>query len=162
MKTITRKFLVKQIPDLTGRKHWIQHRFYLYRKNGVVIRVQSKNDEYELERKASESDLVRKSEKITITKEEFDAISTLVTDTIVRDSYLISETPHVVLRMYHGRFEGLVRVEIEFPSVAEANQFTPLVWMGKEITTTPLAKDETLLELTDENFQMLLLTSKGK
>lgn len=156
MQIITRKFLVKKIPDLTRKEHWVQNRFYLYRKNGIVIRVQSKGDVFELERKASKTALIRESEKIIITKEEFEAISKITSDHVTRDSYMIGEAPYITLRIYHGRFEGLVRVEIEFSSVEEANQFTPLVWMGKEITTTPLAKDETLLNLTASDFQKLL------
>lgn len=156
MKSITRKFLVKQVPDLTGKEHWVQSRFYLYRKNGIVIRIQSKGDIFELERKVNKTALIREGKKIAITKEEFEAISRLVRDVVVRDNYLISVAPHVVLRRYHERFEGLVRVEVEFSSVEEANQFTPLVWMGKEITTTPLARDETLLDLTADDFQKLL------
>lgn len=156
MQIITRKFLVKQVPDLTGKEHWVQNRFYLYRKNGIVIRVQSKGDLFELERKVSKTALIRESGKIIITKEEFEAISKTTSDHVTRDSYVIGEVPYITLRIYHGRFEGLVRVEIEFPSVEEANHFSPPVWMGKEITTTALAKDETLLDLTASDFQKLL------
>lgn len=147
---------------MNRKKCYIQERFYLYRKNGVVIRVQSSDNIFELERKVDVSELIRESEKIFITKNEFEALSKIAKDTITRENYIMSETPRLILRIYHGRFEKLVRVEVEFPSVEKANQFTPLEWMGKEITTTPLAKDETLLELTDENFQMLFLTLKGK
>ena len=105
MKSITRKFLVKQLPDLTGKEHWIQSRFYLYRNNGIVIRIQSKGDMFEFERKFNKTPLIRESEKIAITKEEFEAISMLVRDVVVRDNYLISVAPHVVLRRYYGKFE---------------------------------------------------------
>ncbi|HCS78212.1 TPA: hypothetical protein DIV55_00545 [Patescibacteria group bacterium] len=156
MQTITRKFLVKQVPNLTGKKRWVQNRFYLYRKNGVVIRVQSSGDIFELERKVNKTTLIRESEKITITKDEFEALSKTSSDSINRDNYLISETPHVALRIYHMRFEGLVRAEVEFQSVEEANLFSPLEWMGEEITNTALATDETLLDLTAQDFQVLL------
>lgn len=156
MQTITRKFLVKQFPDLTGKKYWGQNRFYLYRKNRIIIRIQSIGEAFELERKVSKTDLVRESEKISITKEEFEAISKITMDHVIRDSYVVSETPRLILRIYHGRFEGLVRAEIAFQSIEEANRFIPLPWMGKEITSTPLAKDETLLDLTNNEIQKLL------
>lgn len=156
MQTITRKFLVKQLPDLIGKEHWNQSRFYLYRKNGIVIRFQSSGDTFELERKVSKTDLVRESEKISITKEEFEAISKITTDHVIRDSYVMNETPRIVLRIYHGQFERLVRAEIAFQSIEEANRFIPLPWMGKEITSTPLAKDETLLDLANNEIQKLL------
>ncbi|MBI5613926.1 hypothetical protein HY947_03290 [Candidatus Gottesmanbacteria bacterium] len=156
MQTITRKFLVKHIPDLTGNKHWIQNRFYLYRKNGIVIRVQSNGKEFELERKVTETDLIRESKKIMISKEEYEAIGKNATEHVTRDNYMMSETPRTILRIYHGQFEGLVRAEIEFKSVEQAKQFIPLSWMEAEITATLLAKDETLLDLTRIDFQKLL------
>ncbi|MDO8451466.1 MAG: hypothetical protein Q7S76_01220 [bacterium] len=156
MQSVTRKFLVNQTPDLTGKKHWAQRRFYIFRKNGVVVRIQSKGNEFELERKIRKTDLIRESEKIAITKEEFESVSKIAVDYVIRDSYLMSQTPHVSLRIYHGQFEGLTRAEIDFQSVKEANQFVPLKWMAKEITSTPLACDETLLELSEKDFQALL------
>lgn len=156
MQTITRKFLVKQLPDLARKKHWAQNRSYLYRKNGIVIRLQSNGEAFELERKVSKTDLLRESEKMPITKEEFEVIGKLAPDHVMRDNYVMSETPRMILRVYHGQFEGLVRAEIEFQSVEEANQFIPLPWMAKEITSTPLARDETLFDLTDIEFQNLL------
>lgn len=83
-------------------------------------------------------------------------MSKIAKDTVVRDNYIMSETPRLILRIYHGRFEKLVRAEVEFPSVEKANHFSPPGWMGKEITTTPLAKDETLLDLPASDFQKLL------
>jgi len=156
MQTITRKFLVKHVPDITGKNHWVLHRFYIYRKNGIVIRVQSNGDMFELERKSGTSDLIRNSEKIVITKEEFESIGKIAQDFITRDSYLISDDFHIVLHVYHGRFEGLVRVEVEFQSIEQAKKFIPFQWMGNEITSSPLAKDEMLLDLTDDKFRKLL------
>ena len=156
MQTITRKFLVKQTLDLTGKKQWSQTRYYLYRKNGIVIRIQTDGEKFELERKESKTDVMRESEKISITKEEFESIGKIAIDYVFRDSYFMSETPRIILRIYHGQFEGLVRAEIEFQSIEEANHFSPPQWMGKEITSTPLAKDETLLGLTVNELQRLL------
>jgi len=156
MRSITRIFLANKIPDLQGARCVSQSRFYLYRKNGVVIRVQTKGDTFELERKVNKSAYIREGEKISITRDEFDVFSKSASDHVIRDNYLISKTPLVVLRIYHGRFEGLARVEIKFKSVDEAKSFVPLNWLGKEITLTPLAKDETLLGLTEREFQKLL------
>lgn len=155
MRSITRVFLVNKIPDLEGIECVSQKRFYLYRHNGVVIRVQTKGDMFELERKVDKSAYIRESEKISITQEEFRALSKLASDSVMRDNYLITKMPHVVLRIYHGSFEGLVRVEIKFKSIKEAKSFVPFEWVGKEITDTPLAKDETLLGLTDREFNNL-------
>lgn len=156
MQSITRRFLVNKIPNLKGIECVPQNRFCLYRKNGIVIRVQTSGNVFELERKVDTSTYVREGEKISITKEEFSVLSELAPDSVIRDNYIIKKMPLVVLRIYHGRFEGLVRAEIKFKSIDEAKRFVPFQWLGKEITNTPLAKDETLLGLTDIEFQKLL------
>lgn len=156
MQTITRKFLAKQPPNLTGVTLQREHRFYLYRKSGVVVRVQSCGETFELEKKVNKTMHVRESEKIILTKDEFETIQKFIKEEIQRDSYIISERPKILIRTYHGVFEGLVRVEVSFSSAEEAQRYTPLDWMGKEISDTPLAFDETLLNLTSQEFRDLL------
>jgi CYTH domain-containing protein len=155
-KSITRKFLVKNLPDLSEKTKDTYQRYYLYNQDQIVIRVQQVNGEYELERKANESDLVREGETIKITKEEFEVLRQYATQSIQRDSYDIEESPKIVLRIYHGDYEGLVRIEVNFASENEATSFIPLEWFGKEITGTPLAQDGLLLKLAKEEFTKLL------
>lgn len=156
MQSITRKFIVTTPPDLNGKECLSQNRFYLYRKNGIVIRVQSKGDKFELERKIDKSNIVRESEKIAITKDEFMILHKNVVDEVIRESYLINENPNTTLMVYHGKFEGLARAETKFLTAEEAIHFSPPAWMGKEITDSPLGKDETLLDLNDADFKSLL------
>lgn len=56
-RSITRKFLPKRLPDLTGKTKDVYERFYLYNQNSIIIRVQKINDKYQLERKINESEL---------------------------------------------------------------------------------------------------------
>ncbi len=92
------------------------------------------NNSFELEKKVNESNMVRRSEKIILTEEEFAILSKCATDTVVRDNCLISEMPRIILRIYQGKFKGLIRAEVGFDSIEEAKQFIPLEWMKKEIT----------------------------
>jgi adenylate cyclase len=156
MQTITRKFLVKKNPDLSGLEKTAYNRFYLYNESGKVIRVQKIDDKYELERKEDKSELIRDEQKIIITQKEFEKLSFLTNQNIVRDSYQISENPKIKLRIYHGKFEGLVRAEVSFNTEKEAEAFTPLEWFGEEITSSPLAKDGSLLKLSSEEFNQLI------
>jgi CYTH domain-containing protein len=156
-KSISRKFLPKQLPNLDGKNKDIYERFYLYNQNSIVIRIQKVNDKYELERKANESDLVRNGAKFEITKDEFDQLRNLAKESIQRESYEIQEYPKIVLRIYHGDYEGLNRIEVNFDNEDQANSFTPLDWFGKEITGTPLAQDGHLLKLSKEEFTKLLI-----
>ena len=143
---IKRKFLVNQIPDLSGIVKTEHERYYLYRQNGIDLRIQRLNIKYELERKVEVSNLARVGEKIVITKEEFEILKRFCDGKIIRDSYQISK--NTVLRIYQGRFEGLIRVEVEFQGEDEAQSFNIPDWFGKEITETMLAKDSDLLKLS--------------
>lgn len=157
METITRKFLVKDRPDVSKLPRTSYSRYYLFISSGLVIRVQDVGGEYELERKFDKSDLIRESQKMSITKEEFDELSKIAKKHILRDSYVISEKqPNIVLRIYHGEYEGFARSEVTFGSVEEAENFIPLSWFDKEITNSPLAKDGTLLNLSTEEFKSLI------
>lgn len=153
---IERKFLVKKLPYLSDKTKQSYERYYLCRGNGVDIRIQKRNDVYELERKSETPNLGRETQKFEITKEEFEVLKRYSSEAIMRESYLISESPEITIKIYHGRFEGLVRAEVEFNSVNEDKTFTPLEWMGEEITDTPLGRDSRLLGLSDKEFKDLL------
>jgi adenylate cyclase len=155
-KAITRKFLVKVTPDLSSKIKTTYQRYYLYNKNSVVIRIQKINEDFELERKANVSGLVRDGQTVKITQDEFEELKKFATKNIKRDSYEIQKNPRILLRVYHGSFEGLTRVEVNFDSEEEANTFQPLDWFGKEITGTNLSQDGHLLTLTTEEFKSLL------
>lgn len=150
---IERKFLVKKLPDLSGLEPVSYERHYIYRSDGVEIRVQKKGKKYEFERKVETSALTREGQKFQITEEEFNFFKSLSTHEIIRDSYLVSENPEISLKIYHGKHEGLVRAEIEFESEKEAKNFKPLDWFGKEISDSPVGRDGRLIQLSEEDFK---------
>lgn len=145
MQKVTRKFLVRQIPDLDKFNRIPQDRWYLYIGKGIIIRVQKTGSKYELERKADKSNLLREEVKIEITKPEFESLIKLSSKSINRDIYEISKHPTITLKIYHKRFEKLIRAEVSFNSIEEAKKFVIPDWFGKEITDSPLSKDGTLL-----------------
>ncbi|MEI6532387.1 MAG: hypothetical protein WCO06_00965 [Candidatus Roizmanbacteria bacterium] len=155
--SITKKYLVKDLPNISNINKDTYERYYLFISKSAVIRVQKINDAYELERKVNQNDLIREGNIMQITKEEFDILKEYAKQHIIRDSYLIQENPKIVIRIYHGDFEGLKRIEVNFKTLEEANDSSPLIWFGKEITGTPLAQDGQLLQLTNEEFHSLLL-----
>lgn len=157
-KSITRKFLVRVLPNLSNKNKDACERYYLYISDSgsIVVRVQKINETYELARKINKSNLIREEENIQITKEEFEKLKRIAKQKIQRDSYQIQENPTIVIRVYHGDYEGLKRIEVKFYNEEESQSFTPLDWFGKEITDTPLAQDGRLLQLTKEEFHRLL------
>ncbi len=153
---IERKFFVATMPDLSGKEPIPYERYYLRREGGVEERIQKKGDAYEYERKEKISDLQHKKETRAISQEEFESLRLGVGDAIIRDGYMISNNPDITIKIYHGKHEGLVRAEVEFDSLEEAQAFVPPEWLGKEITGTPLGKDSGLLDLNEEQFKEML------
>ena len=153
---IERKFLVKTLPDLSNLKPIRYERHYLNKDTGLEKRIQKKGDNYELEELQSELGLSRVKFKKEITLKEFEQLKKQAREAIIRDSYQISDNPQVSIKIYHGRFEGLIRVEVEFSSEEQAKDFQPLQWFGLEITDTPLARDSSLLGLSNEHLKKLL------
>ena len=158
MKTeIERKFFVKNMPDLTGITPQQYERYFLERGNGKEIRITRVDATYKYESKTELSALERTRDVKTITKEEFDRLKGNSTDSILRTRYIISSQPNITIQVYHGRFEGLVRAEVEFDSEADAIAFKPLAWMGDEMTDLPIARDGKLIGLSDQEFKSFLL-----
>lgn len=154
--SITRKFLVGALPTEAIKEKIANERFYLYSEKGVVIRVQAKGGIFELERKKNVSNLVRESSQIEITQEEFDKLKHLATTGIARATLTYKNYPNLVVRVYEGKYQGLIRAEVSFASLNEARNFTPYSWFGKEITDSPLSKDSCLLTLSQDEFSKLL------
>lgn len=153
---IERKFLVREVPDLNGIVPVSYERYFLASTDGSEERVQKKGEAFEWEKKVAVSDLASKKEKRIISKEEFEVYKTKAVSGIERESYLLSLSPEITLKVYHGSYEGLVRAEVEFENEAEAKSYRPESWMGEEITNSPLGRDSKLTQLSKQEFQRML------
>lgn len=147
-KVYTRKFLIKKLPNIEIIKETKNKRFYLYFKNGTVIRVQAKDNLYELERKIDESSLIKASSKLQINEDEYHTLSKNVEDVIDRKTIIYSQYPQLKIRIYEGKYKGLIRAEVNFKTEKEVKAFIPYDWFDKEITDSPVGKDATLLRLS--------------
>lgn len=153
---IERKFFVKNMPDLSGMQPLHYERYFLNRAHGIEERISKVNDRYVYERKEEISALERSREKKEITEKEFNNLKIKASEAIIRDRYNISSSPEIAIQVYHGKYEGLIRAEIEFDTAEQAREFVPQSWMGKEMTGLPIARDATLLDLTNEEFHMYI------
>jgi adenylate cyclase len=161
MNEIERKFLVKQLPDLSSVEAVEYERHFIFTSDRLEIRVQKKGEKYEFERKVKISDLQRQGQKFEITKEEFEKFKELSIASIIRTAYFLDHIPpKLSVKIYHGKYEGLTRAEVEFKSEEEANLFNPFDWMGMEITNAPLGKDSKLITLSEKEFRELLVELK--
>ncbi len=154
---IERKFLVREMPiDISKQAPKVYERFYLEVAPDFEDRIQMVDDRYYREKKRRVSDLERTKEKEEISKEEFERLKQDAGNAILRESFFVSQEPEISIKVYKGRFEPLVRAEVEFETEVEAKKFIPLYWMGKEITDSPLGKDSKLILLSDLEFKELL------
>ena len=54
---------------------------------------------------------------------------------ITKRRYMIPYEPYTIeLDIFEGHMKGLIMAEVEFPSVDEANSFTPPSWFGEDVT----------------------------
>lgn len=150
---IERKFLVRRMPDLGVIEPVSCERFYIFRSKNVEMRVQKKGNRYEIERKEIIDKLKAIKTKLEISKQEFGVLKQLASEIILRDGYQISENPDISIKVYHGRLEGLSRVEVEFKSEEEAKSFQVPDWFGEEITDSVVSRDAKLIDLSDEEFK---------
>ena len=50
----------------------------------------------------------------------------------------------IELDIFHGKFEGLILAEVEFPSLEEAKNFTPPEYFGEDVTFSTEYHNSTL------------------
>ncbi len=67
-----------------------------------------------------------------LTPEEYKQLKTVAKGSL-QQTLLDIGTAYI--HIYGGKLHGLILVEVEFPSVKEANRFIPPYWFGKEVTT---------------------------
>lgn len=154
--TINREFIVKTMPNLTVAEKVVNNRYYLYIGGNKVIRIQRKNDNFELERKENINNKIGKSTKIKISEDEYLQLKRFAIKEVNRTSYRFVEIPEVTIRQYEGEYSGFIRAEIYFKSTNDADTFKPYPWLYKEITGTPLSQDATMLMLKHSEFMKLL------
>lgn len=160
MSEVERKWLIKELPDLTGKKVVLYERYFLFIDTQREIRIQKKGDVYEFERKVQVSDLTRDVQKFKISEEEFLELKKQAVRSIIREGYLFLNSPNISIKIYHGDYENLLRAEVEFENEEDAKEFIPLPWFGNEITHTYLARDKDLVGLSREDFLSILATIK--
>lgn len=163
---IERKFKVTRIPEgLEQYKKKEIEQGYL-NTSEPVIRIRKSNDRYILTYK-SRLGMVENPEDIALTCEEVEL--PLSADGYEHlkekaDYNLISKTRYLIyledghtaeLDIFHGKLEGLIFVEVEFPSEEEAAAFQAPDWFGEDVSFDKRYKNNYLAQFNsfDEVFQ---------
>ena len=130
---IERKFLIKELPDLSKYEFLEIEQGYL--STNPVVRIRKKNDKYILTYKGSGL-FAREEIEANLTKEAYEHLSTKIDGYLItKKRYLIPLDPYTIeLDVFEGHMDGLIMAEVEFPSVEEANAFNPPTWFGEDVT----------------------------
>ena len=142
---LTKRYIIKNINNLQLSKSIHYERYYI----NNYLRIQKKDGKLEKEVLNENNVLISKEE---ILESEFNKLKKESVKKIIRNSYLYLPDPRVSIKVYHGDYEGLNRVEVKFVSKEELENYKKEIWMGEEITNSPLAFDKYLKELTKEKF----------
>ncbi len=160
---IERKYLIHTLPEnLNSYPH--DQIAQAYVSTDPVIRVRQKNQSYILTIKSSGL-LAREETEMEISAESFHHLCQK------KDGILIEKTRYklpeshgytIELDVFHGAYDGFMMAEIEFPSLEEANNYTPPAWFGCDVTMDPRFHNSSMSARTPEEIkEFFSLLSSG-
>ena len=139
---IERKYLVKSLPEnLDSYTHVEIEQGYLC--TSPTLRVRRMGDFFVLtikEKVCSQSSAaVNREEEFALTADKYAMLLAKCDgQTVSKTRYRIPIGEYTAeLDLFHGRHEGLRVVEVEFPSVEEADSFEPPAWFGDDVSSDP-------------------------
>lgn len=141
---VERKFRVREVPASLGEGTPLRQA-YLAVDGDVEVRVRDQGGRHVLTVKGGHG-LRRTEVEVDIDPTEFDELWALAPDRrISKTRHEVPVGDHVAeVDVYAGSLEGLVVVEVEFPTPADAESFTPPPWFAEELTNNPAYTNATL------------------
>ena len=144
---IERKFLVSELPDSyeTLPFHQIEQ---AYLCTEPVVRIRRQDDEYFLTYKGKGL-LAREEYNLPLTKESYEHLlkkaDGLVLTKVRWLLPLEGRTDLTIeLDIFSGCYKGLILAEVEFPTIEDADSFTPPDWFGEDVTFSGLYQNSRL------------------
>ena len=133
---IERKFLIKDLPDLSKFEYVEIEQGYLC--TAPVVRIRKKNNKYILTYKGSGL-MAREEIEAELTADAYSHLTTKIDGHLItKKRYLIPLDPYTIeLDVFEGHMKGLIMAEVEFPSIDEAGRFVPPAWFGQDVTEDP-------------------------
>ncbi len=130
---IERKFTVKSLPDLEGKKVKVIEQAYL--STDPVVRVRKSDDQYYLTYKGG-GHLIHEEYNLPLTEASYLHLLAKADGNVIRKKrYLIPYGGHTIeLDIFEPPFSPLVIAEVEFESVNEAENFAPPDWFSEDVT----------------------------
>lgn len=91
-----------------------------------------------LQTRKSGGGMSRLEDERKISKDEFDSMWHAVGASLQKRRYFIRWNSRTVeLNIFHGKLDGYLQIEVEFPTEEDALAFLPPAWMGIEVTNNP-------------------------
>lgn len=142
---IEKKFKVKQLPkNLMQYEKKVMEQGYLSVSPVVRIRKSNKNyiftykSRFGLEDTCEEIAKICQEIEAPLDKESYEHLREKIDGNLIRKTrYLIplqQENLKAELDIFEGDLEGLIMVEVEFPSKEAAEKFQPPEWFGTEVS----------------------------
>lgn len=144
MLEIEKKYLVSYLPKTDGLKQVNVNQGYLNMIPEVRIRMM--DDEYFLTSKG-DGTLIREEAETQISFDAFKILYSMVKGQLIEKTRVYVPIPQgytAELDIYHGAFEGLMTVEVEFPREEDVQEFIPPIWFGDDITEDMRFKNKNL------------------
>ena len=140
---IERKYLVASLPEgLEGFPHTEIEQSYLC--TSPTLRVRRMGDDYILTVKEhlreDSSAIHNREEEFSLTRDSYLKLrSKCEGRTVQKTRYRIPLADGLTaeLDIFHGDHEGLLLVEVEFPSTEVADRFVPPAWFGIDVSLDP-------------------------
>lgn len=146
---IEKKYLLKRLPENLKRYLFqaIKQGYLPTSEPGSSRRVRQKNDKFFYTEKSGMG-IAREENEYEISQEKFNKYwSETEGKRVSKRRYLIPYNKYTIeLDEYFDHLEGLYTAEVEFPSVEEAENFTPPEWFGEDVSTAEEYRNKTLAE----------------
>ena len=145
---IERKYLIKDINTLPINLNDYPHHEIeqAYLNTDPVIRVRRQDDDYYLTYK-SKGLIAREEYNLPLNAESYNHLIQKADGNILtKTRYEIPLGDHLIIELdiFHGKFDGLVLAEVEFPNMDEAENFTPPEYFGEDVTFSTEYHNSTL------------------
>lgn len=150
---IERKWLVRELPvDLSTYPKRELEQAYLNFSPAIRVRhdVSSTGEKYELTYKGSGL-VARREENLPLDAESYAGLLGKHEGTVIRKTRYMIPLPGTgytaELDIFSEALTGLQLVEVEFPSLSEAEAFTAPAWFGEDVSDTGLYSNARLARL---------------
>lgn len=132
---IERKYLIDSLPEhLDDFPHKELEQAYLC--TNPVVRVRREGEEYVLTYKSGGL-MVREEYNLPLNQEAYEHLLKKADGIVIsKTRYILPEKDglRIELDVFHGKHDGLILAEVEFPTEEAANAYCPPEWFGEDVT----------------------------